>query len=96
MRTMPLTDGLGRIPELCEDVVREHDRVVLTRPEGNVVLVAEEDWDNMIETLRVVQDKVAMRALLEAHAARDAGRPLPGKSIEEVFSDVVGEDSQSG
>ena len=96
MRTMPMTDGMGRMAELCEGVVREHERIVLTRPDGNVVLVAEDEWDNMVETLRVLHDEPIMHSLRESFEARAAGTRPPGKSIEEVFSDVVNQHPEAG
>ena len=87
MRAVTIAQGTATLPELCEAVVRDHEEVVLTGEDGNVVMVSEHDWEIMQETLKVLEDPVALRALVDGHRVRDEGQRPEGKSPEQVFED---------
>lgn len=89
MRSVTVAQGTAMLPDLCEAVVRDHEEVVLTGEDGNVVMVSEHDWEITRESLRVLRDPIALRALLAGHRIRDEGRKPEGKTAEEVFDDLV-------
>lgn len=53
-----------------------------------VVLIDRRDWENMLETLRLFQDKVSLKALLDGHKAREAGDSVKSVTVEEAFYDL--------
>lgn len=84
------------LPDLCEAVVRDHEEVVLTGDDGNVVMISEREWEGTQETLRVLRDPIALEALLNGHRVRDEGERPEGKSPEEVFDDLVDQHPPTG
>lgn len=88
MDALTISEGRKRLFELRDRVVTDHDQVILTHKKGNVVLVSMDEWESNQETLRVLQDKEAMKALLKSFEDHDAGASN-GKSAEEVFADLI-------
>lgn len=88
MVAMSISEGRQRLFELRERVVEEHDQVILTHKNGNVVLISMEEWETYTETRRLLKDKAALRALLESFEAHDAGQ-RQGKSPDEIFADLL-------
>ena len=48
----------------------------------------------MVETLRLIQDKISLKALLGGHRQRDAGHVPDGLTIEEAFDDLHAKHSE--
>lgn len=72
------TDSLrnvkDRFSEFVDRVAREHDRIVITRHgRPTAVLISPDDLDSLEETLELLNDQDAIRALVEAEAAVAAG-----------------------
>jgi antitoxin YefM len=87
MEAISISEGRKRLFELRERVVDDHEQVIMTHKQGNVVLISMSEWEAYQETARLFRDKVALRALLDSFDAHDAGE-TSGKSIEEVFTDL--------
>ena len=96
MYSVTMPEAGRKLPQLCEMTVRDSETVVVVREDGNVVMVSESDWVSAQETLRVLRDKVALRALLAGHRDRDEGRVPPGKPLEAVFQDLVSPGTAAG
>jgi len=68
--------------------LENHDEINIATPEGGVILLPQKDYEEMLETLRLLADKKSLRALLESHKARDEHKKLENYSIEDVFGDL--------
>ncbi|MBF0203732.1 MAG: type II toxin-antitoxin system Phd/YefM family antitoxin [Desulfamplus sp.] len=82
MRALSISEGRKRLFELRDQVVTDHDQVILTHKNGNVVLISMEEWESYQETQRILKDKQTMKALIQSFEDHDAGTKL-GKSINE-------------
>lgn len=51
MTTMSVTNARSRLYKLIDDLQGGHDPVLITGKKGNAVLVSEEDWRAIEETL---------------------------------------------
>ncbi len=87
MEALSISEGRKRLFELRERVVSDHDQVILTHKNGNVVLISMEEWENYQETQRLLKDKETMKALIQSFEDHDQKRER-GKSVNEVFSDL--------
>jgi prevent-host-death family protein len=81
--TMTTTDSLrnvkDRFSEFVDRVDREHERVVVTRNgRPAAVLISPDDLESLEETLELLSDGAAVRALLEAEAAVASGDVVRG------------------
>ena len=87
MEAISISEGRKRLFELRQQVVEDNDRVIMTHKHGNVVLISMDEWEAFQETMRLLNDKAALRALVESFDSHDAGE-IEGKTIDEVFSDL--------
>lgn len=87
MEAMSISEGRKRLFELRKQVVEDHDRVIMTHKQGNVVLISMDEWRSYQETLRLLNDKAALKALVESFAAHDASE-ISGKPVDEIFADL--------
>ena len=51
MRVMPISTGREKLFNLAQSVIESHEPVTLTGKKGNVVLLSEEDFRSIQETL---------------------------------------------
>ncbi len=87
MQAMSLAQGQRQLDKLHRQVIHDFEPVILTHDEGSVVLISLDEWNGWRETMRLLQDKKAMRALLESFDEHDNG-VKNGFSIEELFTDL--------
>ena len=87
MEAISISEGRKRLFELRQQVVEDNDRVILTHKNGNVILISMDEWEAFQETMRLLNDKAAFRALVESFDAHDAGKS-EGKTVDDVFSDL--------
>jgi antitoxin YefM len=75
MKTLPLTEARKALPKIVDEVSAGHEHVVITkrgRPEAVVMSVDEfESWQ---ETLEILSDPSAMRAIRQGERDIKAGR----------------------
>ncbi len=88
MQVINLPEAQTRLFEIHELVSSKHEPIILTHQRQEVVLIAREEWESDQETLRLFQDRAALKSLLESFENHDQGK-IVGKSIEEVFSDLI-------
>lgn len=89
MEALSISEGRRRLLELREKVVSDHDQVILTHKNGNVVLISMGEWEAYQETQRLLNDRAALKALLQSFEDHDAGRKTRGKWAGDVFSDLA-------
>lgn len=88
MEALSISEGRERLFELREKVISDHDQVILTHKDGNVVLISMDEWNSYKETQRLLRDKETLRALLQSFEDHDM-KKTHGRSVDEVFSDLT-------
>ncbi len=86
MRTVTLDQASADLKNIVLRTIRDQDETVIVSNEGAVVVLDENEWSNIKETLRLLSDKKSLTALLESHAIRDRGKKPEGVTAEEAFS----------
>jgi len=66
--TMSATEARKQLYQLLDDVSRSHEPVQITGKRGNAVLVSEEDWRAVQETLYLVSIPGMRESILEGMA----------------------------
>jgi prevent-host-death family protein len=51
MNTMNASETREKLYRLLDEAARDHEPLLITGPRSNAVLVGEEDWNNIQETL---------------------------------------------
>ena len=54
MKTLSVNEAREKLPELVEDVLLDHEPMLISGINKNAVLVAEIDWQAMNETLHLL------------------------------------------
>lgn len=87
MEALTISEARKRLFELRQKVVDDNDRIIMTHKQGNVVLISMDEWEAYQETVRLLNDKAALKALVDSFIAHDAGL-TQAKSPAEVFADL--------
>ncbi len=88
MRTVTLGTAVTNLKHLIADTLTNQEETIIVTDNGSVVMMDKQNWEGIIETLRLLRDKKSLKALLESHQQRlNKGKPK-GKSVKEVFNDL--------
>lgn len=82
--------GLGEVIAMA---VRDHEEAAIVSDCGAVVLIPQDEFDAMRETLGLLSDRRALDALLAGPAQRDAGRLSDLPTVEQIFHDLQSSNS---
>ena len=77
--------GLG---EVIARAVQDHEEAAIVSDRGSVILVPQDEFDSMQESLRLLNDPRSLKALLAGHAQRDERRLSDLPTVEQVFDDL--------
>ena len=76
MTTMSATEARKQLYQLLDDVARSHEPVQITGKRGNAVLVSEDDWRAVQETLYLVSIPGMRESILD-------GMTTPAAELED-------------
>jgi antitoxin YefM len=85
MTEVTATEARKELFNLIRRALKAHDPVRIQHREGGVVLMSEEDYEGLIETIELLSISGMRESIAEAEADVAAGRTL---SLEEAFGDV--------
>lgn len=88
MNVMTVQQASQNFSDVIANTINNVDETIIVSDNGAVVMVAESYWEAIQETLRLLQDKRSLKALLDGHRLRATGRPVAAKTIEEAFCDL--------
>lgn len=73
MKATTLKNAISNLPNIISSTIQTEEETVIVTDEGSVVLVEQENWNSMVETLRLLQDKRSLTSLLKSIEARKKG-----------------------
>lgn len=76
------TEARQNLFQLMKRSIKGHVPIKISWKEGNAVLVSEEDYESLLETLELLSQPGFRKSIEEARADIKAGRT---KSLKEVF-----------
>jgi antitoxin YefM len=83
---LPLADIKKRLSEIVDGVEQRHDRVLLTRNgRPAAVIISPEDLEALEETLNILSDPRAVRAIRKAEAELSAGKFLSAEELRAKY-----------
>ena len=65
MTTLNVTEARANLYKLIDDTTVNHEPVVITGKRGNAVLLAEDDWNAINETLHLLSVQGMRESILE-------------------------------
>lgn len=87
--TVSLTQLRPKFPQILDRVSKYFDRYIITRhgkPEA--VVLAEEDYESLLETLEILSDKKLMQEIKKSLADLKAGRSIPFEKIKAKYGNL--------
>jgi len=84
LNVVSATEARKQLFNLIQRALRAHDPVRIQHREGGVVLVSQEDYEGLLETLELLSIPGMRESIAEAEADIAAGRVV---SVDEVFGD---------
>jgi PHD/YefM family antitoxin component YafN of YafNO toxin-antitoxin module len=88
MKTITIEQASRDVSSIINYALKTHDEVNIATELGSVIMLAQEDYESMQETLRLLMDKKSLKALLQGHSIRDKGLTPNSYCVEDVFSDL--------
>ncbi len=88
MNAITLDNALSNFPYLINNAVLNYEETVIVSDKGSVVVVAQSEWNSIMETINLLKDKKTLRALIDGHSDRKKGVKTESKTIEEAFYDL--------
>ena len=82
MTTLTVTKARQNLFDLLKKSTKGHVPIRITSKTGDVVLLSEEDYESLLETLEILSEPGVARSVKKARADIKAGRT---KSLKEVF-----------
>ena len=85
MHVITFSQARARLKQAMDDVCRDHERAVITRQQGEpVVLLSLEDYNAMEETLYLLSSQENSKRLRESIALHKAGNAFISKDSADV------------
>lgn len=86
IQTVTVKELRPGLPRLLRQVDRRMDRVIVTRRgKPAAVILSPDDYEGLLETLEILQDKPLMKRLVRAERDVAAGRT---RSLEEIHASL--------
>ncbi len=86
--TLPLSEIKKRLSEIVDGVESRHDRVVLTRNgRPAAVILSPDDLESLEETIEILSNPAAVRAIRKAETEIDNGKALTADELRAKYLD---------
>jgi prevent-host-death family protein len=87
MTTVPVAEARQNFSALVEEAITTHQRVLVTRNGVPAIwMIADEDFESIMETLDVLADAAAMRDVAQSAADAAVGRYVTAAEMEKVLA----------
>ena len=81
MTTLTATEARQHLFDILKKSVKGHSPVKITSKNGDAILVSEEDYESLYETLELLSTPGMVKSLREARSDIKAGRTKPMKEV---------------
>lgn len=82
MKTLPFSEARKDLSKIVDEVAKQHEHVVITKQgKPKAVVMSHDEFESWQETLEVLSDPTAMRAIRRSRREIRAGK---GRSWEDV------------
>ncbi|MFI0454039.1 type II toxin-antitoxin system Phd/YefM family antitoxin [Actinomadura sp. 6N118] len=87
MTTLPVAEARQQFSSLVEEAVKTHQRIRVTRNgRPAIVMIADDDFEAIMETIEVLSDRDLMRDVAASRADAEAGRYLTGDEMAAIMA----------
>lgn len=89
MRSAKVSDYRSALGKYHRQVLEDHDPLRVSGRDGDVVVLAADDFENLQESIYILKDKATMQSLLETRKDMAQGT-TPGVEVQDAFKDLLG------
>jgi len=87
MTTIPLAEARQNFSALVDEATTTHQRVLVTRNGVPAIwMIADEDFESIMETLDVLADAAAIRDVAQSQADAAAGRYITAAEMDKILA----------
>jgi len=88
MNTITINNAISNFPQIVNNTIKNFEETLIVGDQGAVVLISQQEWDSMMETIRLLRDKKSLKSLIEGQNIRKKGLKSKGKTITQAFYDI--------
>jgi PHD/YefM family antitoxin component YafN of YafNO toxin-antitoxin module len=88
MNTITINNAITNFPQIVTNTIKNFEETIIVGEQGSVVLVSQQEWNSIMETIRLFRDKKSLKSLIEGHNARKKGHSSKSKAINQAFYDI--------
>ncbi len=88
MQTANISDYQSHLSNYHQQIMDNHDPLRIADRHGDVIVMAADDYDNLMETLYILKDEITMKSLLETRKSLEQGY-FQGIEVEDAFKDIL-------
>jgi len=88
MNAITINNAISNFPQIVTNTIRNFEETVIVGEQGAVVLVSQQEWNSIMETMRLFRDKKSLQSLIEGHKVRRKKLVPQGKTINQAFYDL--------
>jgi len=88
MKSVTIDQAVSDLKKMIKDSLETREEISIATSDGAVILLPQDDYESIQETLRLLMDKKSLHALIKSHEERDSGIIPDSYSIKEIFNDL--------
>jgi len=88
MKTVTIEQASIDLISMIDYSLKTREEINIATKNGAVIILPQEDYEAMQETLRLLMDKRSFQALIDGQKERLEGRIPKSYSFEEIFNDL--------
>jgi antitoxin YefM len=81
MQTFTATEARSRLFNLIKNIIRGHRQVRITSKKGSAILLAEDDYENLLETIELLSVPGFKQSIEQADKDIENGDTLPLEKV---------------
>ncbi len=88
MRTVTIDQAINDLISVINYSLKTREEITISTNDGSVIILPQEDYEAMQETLSLLMDKKSLHAVLKGHSYREDGKTPKSYSVKEVLNDI--------
>jgi len=88
MQTAKVSDYRTNLATLHSKVIKNHNPLMVSGRGGDVVIIAADDYENILETIHILKDKTTINSLMNVRKQINQNS-FSGQETQDAFKDLV-------
>lgn len=88
MQTTKVSDYRSNLATLHSKVIKNHNPLMVSGREGDVVILGADDYENILETIHILKDKITMNSLINVREQISQNK-FSGQETQDAFKDLM-------